>query len=198
MPPTYGEPVLIKGGDYWPEGFSFASVADKGTALAAEDAKKPDFEGTIAGVRLYSFAHALSDSAVDRKWCVVDRFVTADDVVINYVPPGTYANGPEYAGICLDGSVSFIQQDFTTKHGSFEVKFYYGEAAFGHDASADRIVEQAVDGTNAVVIKPLTEEGFGRGWVAEASGQGVFVVDGRNLPVSELTRILGGIKCSGC
>lgn len=198
MPPVYQEPLLLKDGDYWPPGISFASVASAGTGLASQDAQKPAFEGTVAGIRLYSFAHAASDPAVDRAWCVVDHFVDTDAVTISYLPGGTYANGPEYAGTCIDGRVSFVQRDFTTKHGTFEVKFYFGEPAFGHDASSDRVVQEVVDGHAAVVIRPVTDQGFGRGWAAYATRLGAMIVDGRNLPVTELTQILGGAKCAKC
>lgn len=192
-PPAYDEPLLIKDGDYWPEGIDFALVAEQGTALSDEDAGKPDFEGTVAGIRLYSFATTATDPSADREWCVVDQFVESDALATDYVPSGTFANGPAYAGLCPDGSASFIQQEFTTKHGSFEVKFYYGEPAFGHDASRDRVSDQPSTAGKIVVIEPVTEEGFGRGWVARAAPDGVFIVDARNLPVSELTSILSGL-----
>jgi hypothetical protein len=197
-PPTYADPVLLKDGDYWPSDVPFASVAAEGTVLASQDAQKPAFEGSVSGIRLYSFAHALADPAVDRKWCVVGKFVTNDSLSIGYLPGGTFANGPEYAGICPDGSISFVEREFTTKHGSFDVMFYNGEPAFGHDASADRVQEKSINGKAGIVIDPVTQEGFGRGWAAVATSHGVVVVDGRNLPASELTKILGSVTCVSC
>jgi hypothetical protein len=196
--PTYADPVLLKDGDYWPSDVPFASVAAAGAVLASQDAQKPAFEGAVAGIRLYSFAHASADPTVDRKWCVVGNFVTNDSLSIGYLPGGTFANGPEYAGICPDGSISFVEREFTTKHGSFDVMFYNGEAAFGHDASVDRVTQQSFNGTNGILISPVGPAGFGRGWAAVRTAHGVVIVDGRNLPADELSKILGGVTCSSC
>ncbi len=189
--PTYKDPQLLKDGDYWPSDLPFASVAAQGQARASQDAAKPVFEGNVAGIRLYSFAHAASDPSVDRKWCVVGNFVENNSLTIGYLPGGTYANGPEYAGVCPDGSISFVERSFTTKHGSFDVVYYSGEPAFGIDASADRVGQQAVSGVDGIVVQPVGPNGFGRGWAALATPHGVLIVDGRNLPVDELSKILG-------
>jgi len=197
-PPVYQRPVALTDGDYWPEDVPFDAAASRGLAAADAEKQKAPFEGTVAGIRLYSFAHSFADPSVDRQWCVVGSFVEASELTIGYLPGGTYANGPEYAGVCSDGSVSFVEREFTTKHGTFDVILYYGEPAFGHDASADRVSRQSIEGVESVVISPLTDEGFGRGWAARATPKGVLIVDGRNLPVSELTRVLGGVTCSDC
>lgn len=197
-PPMYEEPVLLTEGDYLPADFPFDQVADRGQALAAADAQKPTFEGTVAGVRLYSVARAFADPSIEKKRCVVEGFREAEGLDFAYLPGGTYANGPQFAGVCAGGEIALIMQQFTTKHGSFDIIFEYGEAALGHDAPAHRVEEVTIGGRKAVVISPVVEEGFGRGWAAYATPKGILIVDGRDLPTDELIKILGGVECSVC
>ena len=165
---------------------------------ASVDAQKPTFEGTTAGVRLYSFEHTFSDPSVERKQCVVGSFREADDLKFTHLPGGTYANGPQFAGICGSGEVAYIMREFTTKHGSFQIVFAYGEGAFGHDAPVERVRAEKIGERDGVVISPVVEEGFGRGWAAYATKNGIVMVDGHNLPSSELVKIAGGVECSVC
>jgi hypothetical protein len=129
---------------------------------------------------------------------VVGQFVESKDLTFSYLPGGTYANGPQFAGICEQNEVAFIMQEFSTKHGSFQIVFAYGEAAFGHDAPQERVSAEKIGERSGVVIGPLVPEGFGRGWAAYATKRGVVIVDGHNLPASELIKIADGVECSVC
>ncbi len=197
-PPHYEEPVLLRDGDYLPHVVSpeeFDEIWQRGVAAEEADSQKPDFEGVVARIELYSI------SSADRapKQCAVEKLVEAETLKVNYLPPGTYANGPQFAGICPDGSTSFVMREFSTRHGSFDVIFDYGEPVILHDASAERVTTQPLDGITAVVISPiLPEEGFGRGWAAYATPRGVMVVRASMLPVNEMIKILEGIECSAC
>lgn len=197
-PPMYDEPVLLKEGDYLPPDFPFDEVAARGQALASADAQKPTFEGVVAGVRLYSVARASQDPSIEKKRCVVQEFREAKDLEFTYLPGGTYANGPQFAGVCAGGEIAFIMQQFSTKHGSFDIIFEYGEAALGHESPAYRVKEVTIGDHDGVVISPVVDGGFGRGWAAYATSRGILVVDGRNLPTDELVKIAGGVKCSVC
>jgi len=197
-PPMYDEPVPLTEGDYLPADFPFDEVAERGQALASADAQKPTFEGTVAGVRLYSVARAFEDPSIEKKRCVVEEFREAKELDFTYLPGGTYANGPQFAGVCAGGEIALIMQEFSTKHGSFDIIFEYGEAALGHDSPAYRVKEVTIGDHEAVVISPVVEEGFGRGWAAYATPKGILMVDGRDLPTDELVKILGGVKCSVC
>lgn len=193
-PPLYEQPLLMKDGDYWPTDVPFETVAKAGQIAASEDADKPPFDGTIAGIRLYSFSTAAMDPNVEKARCVVDRFEVSNRLDITYLPAGTWAKGPQFAGVCKDDSESFVMQQFATKHGSFEVILEFGEPAFGHDASASRVHEELIGDRAGVVIAPVTDDGFGRGWAAYVAETGLFRVDARNLPVHELVEIVGGVK----
>ena len=114
------------------------------------------------------------------------------------MPGGTYANGPEFAGVCAGDETAFVMQQFTTKHGNFQIVFAYGEAAFGQDAPQERIHEKKIGDHEGVVISPVVPEGFGRGWAAYATPNGIIIVDGHNLPTSELEKTAGGVECSVC
>lgn len=196
--PYYDEPILLTEGDYLPADFPFDEIAARGQALEEADAQKPTFEGIVAGVRLYSVARSFEDPSIEKKWCVVQEFREANDLEFTYLPGGTFANGPQFAGVCAGGEVPLIMQEFSTKHGDFDIVFLYGEAALGHESPAYRVKEVTIGDHDAVVISPVIEEGFGRGWVAYATPKGMVVVDGRNLPTEELVKIAGGVKCSVC
>jgi hypothetical protein len=192
-PPHYAEPVPLTDGDYFPSDFDFQEVAKRGESAAAADALKTTFEGEIAGFRLHSDAPNAANFL-----CVVHEFPAADLLSIEYLPPGTFAQGPQYAGACKDGSFSFVMQEFATKHGSFQVVLKFGERVFWQDASADRVKETTVDGQPAVLIEPVLDEGFGRSWGALATSSGGIIVDANNLPSSEVLKILEGVRCVDC
>lgn len=198
MPPMYDEPVLLVDGDYLPADFPFDALAEEGVAASAADAQKTDFTGTVAAVRLYSFEDTFNDPSVEKKQCVVHEFREVADLQFSYLPGGTYANGPGFAGVCEGNEVAFIMQQFTTKHGNFQIVFAYGEAAFGHDAPSDRVRAEKIGDHDGVVISPVVPEGFGRGWAAYATEKGILMVDGHNLPASELIKTAGGVECPVC
>lgn len=197
-PPMYAEPVPLVDGDYLPADYPFDELAAQGALAEANSRNTPVFEGTVAEVRLYSSEHALRDPSFGRKQCVVGQFREATDLEFTYLPGGTYANGPQFAGVCEDREIAYVMQEFTTKHGSFNIIFAYGEPALGHDAPVERVHVEKIGDHDAVVIDPLIKEGFGRGWAAYATGKGVVMVDGHNLPTGELVRIAGGVECSVC
>lgn len=197
-PPYYLEPILLVPGDYVDSSFPFEAVAERGLAVAEAEKDKPKFQGMVNGFRLYSFERAFEDPSVEKNSCVAVEFPLTDELKFNYLPPGTFARSPQFAGKCSDGSTAFVMQSFVTKHGTFDISYQPGERAFGHDASAERVSATTVAGRPGVIIRPLVEEGFGQSWVAFATGNGFIVVDARNLPLSETLKIAEGVKCASC
>ena len=199
-PPYYLEPVPLTSGDYISSSFPFEAVAEKGLALEEAEREKPQFEGTINGFRIYSIEHAMEDPSVRKEECVVARFELTSQMTFGYLPPGTFARSPQYAGICPDGSISWILQEFLTKHGSFDIGYQAGERAFGYAASSGRVQAAEVGGQPAVIIRPLIPEGFGQFGVAVATENGFIIVDVRatGLPLSEIMKIAEGVQCEGC
>jgi hypothetical protein len=193
-PPSYLEPVPIVLGDYVPP-WEKAGAAERGMAADIADSKKPRFAGAVGEFRLYGFDQPFS---VEKKRCVAVEFPLVSDLKFNYLPPGTMARGPQYAGVCADGSVQFVLQEFITRNTSFNIGYEPGERAFAHDASAERISAATIGGRPAVVIRPPIEEGFGRSWAAIATDNGFIVVDAHELPLSETIKIAEGVECESC
>jgi hypothetical protein len=166
---------------------------------AAKD--KPQFEGVVNGIRLWSFEHAFRDASVERKVCGGGEFAegrVVDRLTFDYLPPGTSAFGPQSEGICEDGSVEGTGQMFVADVPTFTIYYQPGERAFGQDAAADRIEPATVQGQPGVIIRPLTEEGFGRTWVAFATPNGMIVVEASDMPLDEALKIAEGVRCADC
>lgn len=194
-PPSYLEALPLTTGDYLPADFDADDIWRRGLEAAEEDARKPQFDGIVNGFRVYSLERVIQDSSVEKSRCRVSEFVESGQIVISYVPPGSFASSPVFRGVCPDGSTSFVMQSFFTKHGTFDVIYSPGEPAFETDASADRVRPL---GDAGVVIEPLTEEGFGRSWVARATNAGFFLVDAEGLPLDESLKVLDGTSCDAC
>lgn len=79
---------------------------------------------------------------------------------LTYLPPGTFARTPQYAGRCDDGSVAFVAQNFVGNAFTLSIVYQPGDPAVETDASGDRISEGTVAGRPAVIIDPVTPEGF--------------------------------------
>lgn len=198
-PPRYDEPVQLTDGDYMPPSFPYQQVAEEGIArLEEEKAAYPVFEGTVNGVRLYSFEHSFADPSVEKRRCKRASFEPLDMLKLDYLPPGTFADTPVFAGLCEDGSVGIVMQSLTTHHATFDVIYEPGEAAFGHDAPADRVSTATVAGRHAVIVHPIMEEGFGRSWIGAATENGLLLVDARDLPVEQTLKIAEGVQCAVC
>lgn len=198
-PPLYSELLQLVPGEYVSPAGDPQAEARGLSALRAE-AGKAQFDGFINGIRLYSFQRAAADPSVSRQACEgeVQEFRPFEGLTFGYLPPGTLARGPQYVVICDDGSRAGYGQQFATLNTDFDVTLGFGELAFGHDATADRVRAATVAGRPGVVIAPLTEEGFGRAWVAVPLSGGLLVVDARNMPLDEVLKIAGGVKCAAC
>lgn len=196
-PPEYEQPVLMVPGDYKPPSASSEAQAKFAQAIA-EASAKPQFNGEINGFRLYGWANAASDPSLEQKECASITFPETELIEFTYLPPGTKAFGPQYAGVCADGSTAWVVQEFGYGYGRITVGYELGERAIGHDAAADRVTAAMVQGRQGVTIAPLIEEGIGQSVVAFEFGKGFIVVGAQNLPLAETVKIGEGIRCADC
>lgn len=199
-PPVYSEPKRLTPGRFDPP-IASAGAFERGLAASEADSAKPRFEGTVSDIRLYSLEELGRDPAARKVVCAggrIKEFRPTDELQFAYLPPGTFAIGPQSAAICDDGSVASFGQQFNTDTATFDVWFTAGERAFGHDAPEDRVSAGKVNGRDAVIIRPITEEGFGRAWIAIATEHGLIIVDARELPADQVRQIAEGITCSSC
>ena len=198
MPPYYVEPLQITVGDYLPSDFPLEELSERGLAAVEAEKDKPKFNGIVGDFRLYSFDMAFNDPAIERKRCVVSEFRAVGQLQLAYLPPGTSAATPWYTGYCTDGSMALVMREFLTKHGRFSVAYQGGERAFGHDAPAERISAQTINGRTGVVVRPILDEGFGRLWIAVGTPNGFIVVEAVDLPLAEGIKIAEGVTCDAC
>lgn len=196
-PPEFQQPVPIVPGDYKPPSASRTALEKEAAAL--EIAKgMPQFNGVINGFRLYGLEDAARDPSLRQQECVADRFPQVGLLLFTYLPPGTSAISPQYAGVCVDGTTAWVTQDFVYNYGRFSVSYELGERAIGTDATAERVSEATVAGRPGVIIRPIIEEGNGQSIVAFVMDKGFILVGAVNLPLSETLKIAEGVKCASC
>jgi len=194
-PPSYEQPVQVTDGKYVSPAGLAESKAVAGEAIADEDSKEK-FKGVVSGIRLYPFGDA---DVMD--YCGTDDFIgfrESKRLTFGYLPPGTFAETPQYEAVCPDGSAAGFGQEFVGYNFFFEVWYVSGEPAFPHDASTDRISTSTVKGETAVVIRPVTDDGVGSSALIVATPKGAFSVSGHDAPLEEITKIAEGISCEEC
>ena len=196
----YLEPVPLVPGKYpWPLGSQAAQ--ERGMAALNAEKGKPQFEGTVNGIRLWSSEHGYTDGSVKvvcgggdyAEWRLVEK------LVFTYLPPGTAAEGPQQEVLCADGSVAGAGQHFVVTDGpTFRIWYESGERAFANEATAKGVQAATVQGRPAVIVRPLTEEGFGRTWVVFATKNGMIQVDAIDMPLDQALKIAEGVRCETC
>jgi hypothetical protein len=196
-PPQYAEPVLLVAGEYKPPSASPEAREKFQQAIAAE-AGKPQFNGVVNGFRLYGWEDAAADPSLEQKECVSESFPEVDRLEFTYLPAGTSALTPQYAGICADGSTAWVVQELAYLYGAITIGYETGERAIGTDAPAGRVSEATIAGKPGVIIRPITEEGNGQSIVALPLGSGFIIVGAEGLPIDETVKIADGVKCAGC
>ena len=196
-PPEYPIPVPLVTGKYKPP--SAAAEARTRWEAALNAANLLDqFNGTVNGIRLYGRRDAATDPAIERKECVATQFPEVTIFRYSHLPPGTSAVGPQYGGLCADGSTAWTVQDFVYGYGRFTIAYEIGEASIAHEAGPDRVAEAIVAGRPGVVVRPLIEEGNGESIVAYRLDKGIIVVSAQNLPLAETVKIAEGVTCVDC
>jgi hypothetical protein len=194
--PVYEVPVRVTEGEYRPPVANEEAFA-RGLAAAQAAEGKPAFTGVVNGFQVYP----TSEVARYRRYCgggVLQEFPLVDTLTFTYLPPGTFARTPQYAGKCADGSVPFVAQNFVGGAFTLSVVYQPGEPVVDTDASADRVSAGTAGGRPGIVIRPVTPEGFGISTVAFATTKGFIVVRAQNLPLSETQKIAEGVQCASC
>jgi hypothetical protein len=196
-PPEFAEPVLLMPGEYTPPSASREAWQKFQATLLAE-ADKPQFNGSVSGFRIYGWKNAVEDPSLEQAECVSSSFPEVKVLEPSYLPPGTAARSPQYAGICEDGTMAWVNQDFELPAASFSIAYELGERAIGTDATVERVSEATVAGQPGVVIHPLIEEGNGQSIVAYPLAKGFILVGAQGLPIEETLKIAGGVRCESC
>jgi hypothetical protein len=194
----YDEPVPVEPGEYESPG-GRPEAAQRGMEAYAAEKDEPRFAGVLNGIELGDWARL---DEVIREHCrgggLSADLKEVSGLSYGYLPPGTAAWGPQVARYCENGDLSSVSQEFLVTNASFVIRYKAGKPFVAHDAPERRVAAASLDGNRAVVIRPITEEGFGRSWVAFLAGDGLIEVEGRDLPVEQTMKIAEAIKCDLC
>jgi hypothetical protein len=193
----------------WPNGERTEAGPDirlEQERLRLEEAAKPTFEGVVNGIRLYG---PDAERAVQRKDACTDaRPEEVEDVAMSavagtpmeiapsYLPAGAEELPPMWPPVVCKGILANVERQWIVRDKDVDIRISrrQGEHAIPADASAERVSAATVAGKPAVLIKPLTPEGYGYSSVIVAEDFGLTVVSAFGLPLDETIKIAEGLK----
>jgi hypothetical protein len=197
-PPNDLGVTLLRGGEWFPPSASDAAL-QKAIAAEQADQGKPAFDGEVNGFRLYDFDGASKDVEYPNIWCNASDYKTVEAFRLDYVPPGTYANGSQQQATCVDGTPAFATQQFSSSLASWSVTYYPVLAkAIPSIVASERVSAGTVHGRPAVVIRPIISEGNGTSFVAFDFGKGWAVISATEMPLDETLKVAEGLECIAC
>ena len=174
--------------------------------IRLEEEAKPRFEGVVNGIRLYPTGAA---PAVQRKdACTGARGEGVEEIPMSevagtpmeiaptYLPPGSEEVGPTWPPVMCKGILANVQREWVIRDegAHFRIARRQGEHANAIDASAERVSPATVGGKPAVLVKPLTPEGYGYSMVIVAEDFGITSVVAFGLPLEETVKVAEGLK----
>jgi len=173
--------------------------------LRLEEAAKPTFEGVVNGIRLYP---TDAEAAVQRESAcnyvkpeeleyvtMSDVAGTPMDIVPTYLPAGAEEVAPMWPPMVCKGIVANVERQWIIRSkGFFIISRRQGEQAIDTDASADRVSAATVGGKRAVLVAPLTREGYGYSMVILAEDFGLSVIGADGLAIDETIKIAEGLR----
>jgi hypothetical protein len=173
--------------------------------LRLEEAAKPGFEGVVNGIRLYPTSagpavqrkSACSDASSEEVQHVTMEAVvgTPMEIVPTYLPPGAEEEPPMWGPVICKGVLAYVERRWNIRgEGDFFITRRQGEQAIDIDASAERVSAATIGGKRAVLVKPLTPEGYGYSMVIVAEDFGLTSVVAFGLPIEETIKIAEGLE----
>jgi hypothetical protein len=194
--------VVVGQGDKPPEGVS-DTILEWEQARQEEEAK-PRFEGVVNGIRLYD---TNADPAVQRKDACSDakpdevEHLTMGavagmpmEIIPTYLPPDAEEVDPMWRPIVCKGTLVYVERRWLIRgKGDFSITRHQGEQATSTEASADRISATTIGGKRAVLVEPITPDGYGYSMAIVAEDFGTTVVVAFGLPLEETVKIAEGV-----
>jgi hypothetical protein len=174
--------------------------------LRLEEAAKPTFEGVVNGIRLYGpdaerdvqRKDACSDAAPEEveHLTMGDVAGTPMEIVPTYLPAGAEEQPAMWPPVACKGILVTVEREWVIrgKDADFRISRRQGEQAIDIDASADRVSPATVAGKQAVLVEPLTAEGYGYSSVILAEDFGLTLVVAFGLPIQETVKIAEGLE----
>lgn len=165
------------------------------------------FDGTILGIRI--------GPAVDGRESLITcsgNYQQTTDVpdvgailspLPSYIPPDTERIETS-AVLCL-GEVVSAEARYSMKAdrsagrlgGQLQIYRFKGTREFRFDAAANRVNEMTIGNTQAVVVEPITVEGYGRSAVFISEPWGLTTIRASGITISELLRIAESLLPAG-
>jgi hypothetical protein len=145
------------------------------------------------GIRLVDTSAYVEVCGGDDYW----QFREYEGMKFGYLPPGTFASGPQSAAVCPDGSIAAFGQDFITTYSTFTISYSVGERVVRYEVAAGGKYAGEIAGHPAVVLVE-DEEGYARSWIGQATDDGIIVLDVRRMLLEDALRIAEGIECGVC
>ena len=170
-----------------------------------EEVAKPRFEGVVNGIRLYDTnadpAVQRKDACSDAKPDEVEHLTmsavagTPMEIIPTYVPPGAEEVDPMWPPVACKGTVVSVERRWIIRgKAHFYISRRQGEQAIATDASRERVSAATVGGKRAVLVDPITPDGFGQSAVIVAEEFGITIVSAFDLPLEETVKIAEGLK----
>ena len=170
-----------------------------------EEVAKPRFEGVVNGIRLYDTnadpAVQRKDACSDAKPDEVEHLTmsavagTPMEIIPTYVPPGAEEVDPMWPPVACKGTVVSVERRWIIRgKAHFYISRRQGEQAIATDASRERVSAATVGGKRAVLVDPITPDGFGQSAVIVAEEFGITIVSASGLPIEETVKIAEGLK----
>ena len=192
----------------WPDGGRTEAQPDimmEREQLMLEEEAKPRLEGVVNGIRLYSLdaeaALQRKDACSDASRDEVEHLAMSDvagtpmEIVPTYLPAGAEEVAPMWPPMVCKGIVANVERQWIIRSkGFFIISRRQGEQAIDTDASADRVSAATVGGKRAVLVAPLTREGYGYSMVILAEDFGLSVIGADGLAIDETIKIAEGLR----
>ena len=188
-------------GDWIPPARDPDAIRRGEEALKAAD-QKPVFKGEFNGF-FFGFAErrnrplhcdpsdtsSLSDSEAEQ----------STPLKLAYLPPNTWQLAA-VTRICPDGLVNSAAFAFRIdRMETLNMAYFRSSRPLARiDVSIDRIEAGTINGRPAIIINPVTPEGYSDSEVVFTTSDGYVVVDAEDLPLEEVLKIAEGLTCEGC
>jgi len=170
-----------------------------------EEEAKPRFEGVVNGIRLYptnAEPAVYRESACNYVKSEEREYVTMSEVAgtpmeitPTYLPTGAEETSPMWPPMICKGILASVERQWVIRDegARFFIARRQGEHAADTTASADRISAATIGGKPAVLVEPITPDGYGHSMVIVAEDFGITVIVAFGLPLEETVKIAEGL-----
>jgi hypothetical protein len=197
--------VLIRGGSF-ARNTSARGFRERANAAMAVENAKPRFKGWVNGIYFYPSGVNAGSFETDPFPCGKPEVREVGDAATlkasrfwfaapRYVPAGTYENFYPFGLACPAGTF-LVERDFEVRPAGGMLLISRTSQPFfvGFPVSRDRLQATTLAGRPAVLVRPLTEEGFGGAAVIVRLRGSIVRVQSDTLPLNELVQVAASMS----